>query len=995
MQLNHIKLSGFKSFVDPTKISFPTNLVGVVGPNGCGKSNVIDAVRWVLGELSAKNLRGESMVDVIFNGSENRKPSGQCSIELLFDNSSGKIGGEYASFNEISIKRVMTRDAQSTYFINSTKCRRKDVQDIFLGTGLGPSSYAIIEQGMVSKLVSAKPEELRTHIEEAAGVSKYRERRRETENRIKKTKENLSRVKDIKDEIERLIRRLENQANAAEKYNLFKGEESQKQTDIAILYSLEAKNNRDKLQKNLDALNRDLKIKQAESDSKQAQIDEHRTENASVVDAYENAQKNFYSIGAEIAKHESDLHNINKSEISNNEALERAKTSYQNAIEKESSFKDLSPKEKELKLDIAIVKALNALEKKSTIDISIKPLEEKITQKQNELDSKQNVIDIEKREQVEITEEIKTLQQKKYSAEADIARIEGALQNLNKIKENAKLDFKKAENNYTEAVQKEANNEHLSPKEKAIHLLDSISDLLKAFGSKAESINSKLFELKELLISILKIASDQSKSYTDDFLNRKNQLEEHIKATSEDIIAKNTELSELKVKNTTINSELSTKLQNQSNVDEKIRDLDGSKLIVSNELRGLEKDISDLRLELRTHEVNLENASVVLDKAGVNISNLDSSKYQGADLVSLESSLDEIQKNIAELGTSNLASPEEYLERQNDLIKSLSEGEIKKAEIQKIMSDLVEKSSNAESVLTDIRQKQSEFNDSLRDLENQKSIAELDLKSIGEKVTNLRLDLKTHEINLDNANAKIKESGLNIDNIDFSKYENMNINELQNSLTDIQAKIIRLGAINLAAPEEIASESKRKEELDIQYNDLTNALEKLTGAIKTIDSETKTRFQDSFDAINSRMKEVFSKLFGGGIAELALTEDDALNAGVVIMARPPGKKNSSISQLSGGEKALTALALVFAIFELNPAPFCILDEVDAPLDDLNTMRFINMVEEMSKTVQFIFITHNKVSMEKSDHLMGVTMQEAGVSRMVSVDVNQALEFAEA
>ena len=995
MQLNHIKLSGFKSFVDPTKISFPTNLVGVVGPNGCGKSNVIDAVRWVLGELSAKNLRGESMVDVIFNGSENRKPSGQCSIELLFDNSSGKIGGEYASFNEISIKRVMTRDAQSTYFINSTKCRRKDVQDIFLGTGLGPSSYAIIEQGMVSKLVSAKPEELRTHIEEAAGVSKYRERRRETENRIKKTKENLSRVKDIKDEIERLIRRLENQANAAEKYNLFKGEESQKQTDIAILYSLEAKNNRDKLQKNLDALNRDLKIKQAESDSKQAQIDEHRTENASVVDAYENAQKNFYSIGAEIAKHESDLHNINKSEISNNEALERAKTSYQNAIEKESSFKDLSPKEKELKLDIAIVKALNALEKKSTIDISIKPLEEKITQKQNELDSKQNVIDIEKREQVEITEEIKTLQQKKYSAEADIARIEGALQNLNKIKENAKLDFKKAENNYTEAVQKEANNEHLSPKEKAIHLLDSISDLLKAFGSKAESINSKLFELKELLISILKIASDQSKSYTDDFLNRKNQLEEHIKATSEDIIAKNTELSELKVKNTTINNELSTKLQNQSNVDEKIRDLDGSKSIVSNELRGLEKDISDLRLELRTHEVNLENASVVLDKAGVNISNLDSSKYQGADLVSLESSLDEIQKNIAELGSSNLASPEEYLERQNDLIKSLSEGEIKKTEIQKIMSDLVEKSSNAESVLTDIRQKQSEFNDSLRDLENQKSIAELDLKSIGEKVTNLRLDLKTHEINLDNANAKIKESGLNIDNIDFSKYENMNINELQNSLTDIQAKIIRLGAINLAAPEEIASESKRKEELDIQYNDLTNALEKLTGAIKTIDSETKTRFQDSFDAINSRMKEVFSKLFGGGIAELALTEDDALNAGVVIMARPPGKKNSSISQLSGGEKALTALALVFAIFELNPAPFCILDEVDAPLDDLNTMRFINMVEEMSKTVQFIFITHNKVSMEKSDHLMGVTMQEAGVSRMVSVDVNQALEFAEA
>ena len=436
-------------------------------------------------------------------------------------------------------------------------------------------------------------------------------------------------------------------------------------------------------------------------------------------------------------------------------------------------------------------------------------------------------------------------------------------------------------------------------------------------------------------------------------------------------------------------------MENQFNVDEKIRDLDSSKSLVSNELRSLEKNISDYRLELRTHEINLENASMVLDKAGISLSELDSSKYAGADLASLENSLDEIQKNIAELGSFNLASPEEYLERQKELNNMISDGKAKKLEIQKVMSDLVEKSSIAESKLTDIRQKQSEFNNSLRELENQKSIADLDLKAIGEKVTNLRLELKTHEINLDNANTKIAESGVNIENIDFSKYENMDINELQNSLTDIQAKIIRLGAINLAAPEEIASESKRKEELDIQYNDLTEALEKLTGAIKTIDIETKTRFQDSFDAINNRMKEVFSKLFGGGIAELALTEDDALNAGVVIMARPPGKKNSSISQLSGGEKALTALALVFAIFELNPAPFCILDEVDAPLDDLNTMRFINMVEEMSKTVQFIFITHNKVSMEKSDHLMGVTMQEAGVSRMVSVDVNQALEFAEA
>ena len=731
MQLKHIKLSGFKSFVDPTKISFPTNMVGVVGPNGCGKSNVIDAIRWVLGELSAKNLRGESMVDVIFNGSEKRKASGQCSIELLFDNSSAKIGGEYASYNEVSIKRVMTRDAQSDYFINNAKCRRKDVQDIFLGTGLGPSSYAIIEQGMVSKLVSAKPDELRTHIEEAAGVSKYRERRRETESRIKRTKENLSRVKDIRDEIGRLIKRLENQAKAAEKYKKLNDEKSQIELDTAILFSLEAKNNRDDLQKKLDSLNRDLKIKNAESDTIQSQIDQFRTENESVLTEYESAQKNFYSIGAEIAKREANLQNINKTE-------------------NETKFK-----------------------------------------------------------------------------------LEKTKENLEKAKETEK------------------NFDELSPSEQAIHILNEIINTLKKYSIQNDSILDKANKLKVLLAEILNIASAQSKTLT-----------------------------------------------------------------------------------------------------------------------------------------------EEYQSRQEDLSKEIFEAEKLKSSIEEEMQTYVEESSQAESVLISLRQKQSKFNEDLRSLENNKSIVELDSRSISEKITNVRLDLKTYEINLENSNKKIKAAGIDIEKIDFTKYEDLSIRELEDKLANIEAKIIRLGAINLAAPEEIEEESKRKEELDKQYDDLIEALDKLNGAIKKIDNETKTIFKDSFDAVNIKLKEVFPKLFGGGLAELNLTDDDPLHAGVILMARPPGKKNSSISQLSGGEKALTALALVFAIFDLNPAPFCLLDEVDAPLDDLNTLRFINMVEEMSKTVQFIFITHNKVSMERSDYLMGVTMQEAGVSRMVSVDVNQALELAE-
>ena len=995
MQLKHIKLAGFKSFVDPTKISFPTNLVGVVGPNGCGKSNVIDAVRWVLGELSAKNLRGDSMVDVIFNGSENRKASGQCSIELLFDNSSGKIGGEYSAFNEISIKRLMNRDAQSTYYINSTKCRRKDVQDIFLGTGLGPSSYAIIEQGMVSRLVSAKPEELRTHIEEAAGVSKYRERRRETESRIKKTKENLSRVKDIKDEIERLIRRLENQANAAEKYNALKKEESENQINTAILFSLEAKNNRDQLQKNLDGLNRDLKIKQAESDTKQSQIDEYRTQNESVVDSYELAQKNFYTIGAEIAKFEADLQNISKSEVSNLSSLQRAKDSYKKALEKESSFKDLSPKQQELKLNIAIIKALDSVKNKDRIIEKIKPLETDIEAKQLDLDSREETIKVAKDKQRIANEKVNELKAASFSIGGNIARLEGSIHNLDKVKIQANKDLVSAKDSYEKALEKESNTENLSPKEKTIHLIDSISELLTNLGSSATVINEKVKELKELLMSILKIASDQSKSYTEEFLKRQKEIEELLKRNSDEKISAEKNLRELHAQQTKLIDDLASHNATLSELDSEVRDLDGGKLFVANELRAVEKEVNDLRLDLRTYEINLQNASQILDKAEVNISNLKPEDYQGMDLESLEVSLDEVQKNINSLGSINLASPDEYLERQNELSETIKSNQDRKLKIQNSMSELVNKSSEAESVLLDIRQKQSKFNESMRDLENKKSLAELDLKSISEKVTNVRLDLKTYEINLENANTKIKEAGLKIEEIDYSKYEGLNTKDLQDRLAEIQAKIIRLGAINLAAPEEIAQESKRKEELDIQYEDLTQALDKLSGAIKTIDAETKTRFQDSFDAINARMKEVFTKLFGGGYAELALTEGDALNAGVVIMARPPGKKNSSISQLSGGEKALTALALVFGIFELNPAPFCILDEVDAPLDDLNTMRFINMVEEMSKTVQFIFITHNKVSMEKSDHLMGVTMQEAGVSRMVTVDVNQALEFAEA
>jgi chromosome segregation protein len=494
---------------------------------------------------------------------------------------------------------------------------------------------------------------------------------------------------------------------------------------------LEAKNNRDGLQKKLDSLKRDLKIKNAESDTYQSQIDQYRTENESVLNEYENAQKNFYAIGAEIAKREANLQNIIKSESEIQDSLEKASANYEKARATEKNF------------------------------------------------------------------------------------------------------------------------DELSPSEKAMHILDEIINTIQKHGIKTEDIDSKSLELKKLLTDILNIATAQSKTLIDEYATRQNELEIQIK---------------------------------------------------------------------------------------------------------------DDQKN-----------------------KKVIEDEIK---------ELVDKSSSAESVLITLRQKQSKFNEDLRSLENNKSISDLDSRAISEKITNVRIELNTYEVNLENSNKKIQQAGLDIQTINFSEYEGKSLDDIENKLTDLETKIIKLGAINLAAPEEIKEESKRKEELDEQYEDLTEALDKLTSAIKKIDQETKTIFKDSFDAVNMKLKEMFPKLFGGGMAELTLTDENELNAGVILMARPPGKKNSSISQLSGGEKALTALALVFAIFNLNPAPFCLLDEVDAPLDDLNTLRFVNMVEEMSNTVQFIFITHNKVSMERSDHLMGVTMQEAGVSRVVSVDVNQAVEMAQ-
>jgi len=629
MQLKHIKLAGFKSFVDPTRISFPTNMVAVVGPNGCGKSNVIDAIRWVLGELSAKNLRGDSMSDVIFNGSDLRKPSGQCSIELLFDNSLGKLGGEYAKYNEISIKRLMTRDGQSNYSINGTSCRRKDVQDIFLGTGLGPRSYAIIEQGMVSKIVSAKPEEMRTFIEEAAGISKYKERRKETEQRIKKTKENLSRVQDIRDEINRLISRLQNQANAADKYKKFQVEERDLKLNISILNTLSAKAQKDKLTSEVATLKNQITVKSAEVETHQSTIDQIRTEHSTVLSSFEVAQKNFYSIGADIARHETNLQNLNKTYAQTSEDLTRAKESYSKAIEKESTFESLNPKENELKLNIAILKALQANDQKKVLQTQIAELEQSLALKVLGVEKHQAEIEQIRNDNTLMSSRLEIAQSVSSNIRAEIAGLEANLKNLSRTQVQAESDLGRAQTSYQQALEKESNQENLSPKEKAMNLLDHILEALQNLGISGDPIKKKALELKESLVTILKIASDQSKSMTEEYLQRQTKFEELLRQTAEKMSQLDAELQLSQEKKIQTDQELAASKEKQSEVNASIQKLEDSKLSVSRELRAIESKVNTLKLDLRTFEVNLDNASIILEKAEINLADINPSEYAG------------------------------------------------------------------------------------------------------------------------------------------------------------------------------------------------------------------------------------------------------------------------------------------------------------------------------------------------------------------------------
>ena len=820
MRLNAIKLSGFKSFVDPTTVSFPSSMSCIVGPNGCGKSNVIDAVRWVLGESSAKNLRSDSMTDVVFNGSTSRKPVSKASVELFFDNKDGRIGGEFSSYSEISVRRSLELDGQSNYYLNGTSCRKKDITDVFLGTGLGPRSYAIIEQGMISQLVSAKPDEMRGYIEEVAGISRYLERKKETESRIKRTKENLSRLDDLRDEIQRLLYKLQRQAKAAEKYHELRKDEKEAQLLLLgakwrdVSNVLESKEKAVKVQ--------ELKVEEINSqkNTSDSEILKLRARQIELQTSLDKVQQEFYSYGADISRTEQEL-SAKKERVS---------------------------------------------EINETISVNLA-----------QIDTRKG--------------EIKNLGKNKSSALEELKNIQ---EELNSLKESDDSD-----SNIVEAKKLEGS--WLVFITETRSLLSKLKETLLSLSSKLEN-NQPIDDDKSLMDSLeakldkLQKEPDKLTKLTQDFLTStsKEAKQERI-----NLIEKTDKFAELQALVASLGSE-------ETHAETKLADL--------------EKDNFSL----------------------------------GTESKELLGPINEIQKRLDELLKGRLAVEEKLLKSRKSI---------------------------------------EECNSSIHSFEKEKIEKEQAAITLRELLENLRLERQASKIEQNNIEKQVSDLDGNLSKIKERLDKNKSAENYASELEEIEVKITRLGAINLVAMEEFEQETERKALLDEQHKELTEALETLEKAITKIDKETRTTFKDTFDKLNQSLSKSFPKLFGGGHAELVMLGDDLLNCGIGISARPPGKKNASVSQLSGGEKALTAIATVFAFFELNPAPFCLLDEVDAPLDDLNTMRFIDLVNDMSQRVQFVYITHNKISMEKSKHLMGVTMQEPGVSRMVAVDVDQAVEMA--
>ncbi|AFS37326.1 chromosome segregation protein SMC [Alteromonas macleodii] len=1175
MRLKKIKLAGFKSFVEPTTIPFLGEMTAIVGPNGCGKSNVIDAVRWVLGESSAKNLRGDAMTDVIFNGSSSRKPVGQCSVELVFDNSAGRIAGEFANYNELSVKRLVTRDATSTYFLNGTKCRRRDVTDLFLGTGLGPRSYAIIEQGMISRLIESKPQDLRVFIEEAAGISKYKERRRETENRIRHTQDNLERLNDVRDELGKQLEKLQRQAAAATRYKTLRAQARELKGQLAALRFLKNSEHIEALQKQQQALQLEVDDLVARLQGDEAGLESYKTKQLETKQTIDDLQQQLFTtsnaitrleqnalhakqrkgqVEQELARiseqHELLNHSIDEAQEAlavSNEALENiepefalkeaelehAKERFEDAEQalrefnaqaraQEQTYNQLRQNVQQCHSQIQSTMSmqLRTSQRISELQDELKQLGEEdfasqitlLEEQCSELD-----FDIDEAKQLlqESNQRVSQQQGEVNAIEAKRRDTQGQLQTALSTKAALEALQQDASNNEDVTLdgieklwQQFSSNQTLAPcvesilqhaKDPVVAKSHDIQALLqnhaylpsgikvftdKAFVSTAKSgslahalltesstyesstqrvpaffndiyLCSNDDELAETIESAFNNDDEPeglAKGFTsaispsglwassqwvvkpgeanDGALQRANKIKGLVDSIQEsesliDEIERSLEcakqaLEQNEAQKQAIQSALSEKENQRAQLKNKLSllemqqeqqstrtaklndELAKQELMLAKEEEQLAQLSEKLELQeaqILEHEVHIDDVNAKRDANERTTSELralvDTLTSQNHELALKKQQLENHQNLYSQQVTRNLQQREEYIKNKERLQKELTQltspEEIQEAELQSLLenkSELEQLKSTKQSSLEDIEQW-------LREAEKGHQALGKDIQTRQTNIDKLNIDIEGYRVRANTILEQLDETQQSLKSILETLPEDAEEKRWQEDLEKTQANLQRLGAVNLAAVEEYETQSERKSHLDTQHNDLTEALETLQSAIRKIDKETRTRFSTTFEQVNEDLKTLFPKVFGGGSAYLALTDDDLLETGVTIMARPPGKKNSTIHLLSGGEKALTALSLVFAIFRLNPAPFCLLDEVDAPLDDANVGRFCNLVSEMSQTVQFIYITHNKIAMEMASHLTGVTMAEPGVSRMVAVDVDEAVAFAEA
>ncbi|GGB51162.1 chromosome segregation protein SMC [Shewanella inventionis] len=1140
MRLKQIKLAGFKSFVDPTKIPFDNALSAIIGPNGCGKSNVIDAVRWVLGESSAKNLRGDSMTDVIFNGSSSRKPISVAGVELVFENSQGRLAGQYASYQEISVKRQVNRDSESTYFLNGQKCRRKDITDLFMGTGLGPRSYAIIEQGTISRLIESKPQELRVFIEEAAGISRYKERRRETENRIRHTRENLERLNDIRVELGTQLDKLSQQAKAALQYRELKTHERLLHSQLLVMRYQELLSQTDTLDGELTSLNSQSEQLQATSQHADTSLTLLKQQLAELSDAEHKIVEHFYATGNQITKLEQQLKHQQQQDTQLQQQISALEQQLAVGEQKIATLNDnyqllltqadaLTPQCEQAQMALEFIDEQLAVIEEACDEQQLQLTQYAETLASNKMQlalsqsnftHQQQSLQQDERQKQQLEQELAALtlqdnQTQLADTQTQLAQIDTQLDNAlqeQRVREqqvSATLQGAEQQREQYQTLKQTITHRHARLQlieellaahtqtagqqlwqvldvqpgwEKAVAMVLHGLSQFPVLSHEESSTNPKpigftqghttsniafktevnlapwlksvtwvhtLDEAKRLLPQLSEdsylatqdgylvgqgfvlnqtqagqsaiVLSQERIELNEQLLEFESQLnlsQQALTASTQQAAEQQLQLGQLQqtchqlhISQTKLQSILASLQQQQHDKHQKQRKCHDA-------LVQLEQAYNDKQMQIEAYEEQIvaqeEALSIAINQHEVaqhawqnSQAKLRETKTQRAQALNL---LTQHQAQLQKQQTQQALSSQQLqqqtekqaeLSSQYDQLQQILQqnqqqrGEHQLAQLSAQLTQTLEQQQALQLQLQQNRAQQAELQTSLDSsvlMQKQQLVA---LQDLTQKISALKL---RREGLKGQANAQLQllqEQQIQLQQVIADMPEHASVNVWAEQLEKVKQKIVRLGAINLAAIEEFETQRERKAYLDSQDDDLNKGLSTLEDAIRKIDKETKSRFKSTFEAVNHDLGQLFPKVFGGGRAYLALTDDDLLDTGVTIMAQPPGKKNSSIHLLSGGEKALTALSLVFAIFRLNPAPFCMLDEVDAPLDDANVERFCRLLQEMSQSVQFIYISHNKITMEMADQLIGVTMHEPGVSRIVAVDIEAAVALADA